>query len=323
MPHLWSAKNELVSMLRGEKIDLLSTQGYKSNIIGHFAAKKVGIPQLSVSRGWTASSWKICLYEMLDRHFLKKADHVVCVSKKQAEKVLQANVEHKRVSVIHNAIDPERFDIADQSSCRKELMSMFSEPVDYILGAAGRLSVEKSFDLLVASIAQLRKKGKNVGLIVFGEGPQRNELNRQIARLDLEKRVLLPGNTSRLDELISSFDIFVQSSKTEGLPNVLLEAALAGVPVVATKVGGTSEVVQSNETGILVSWGKAANISKAIEYLLNQPHLMGEMGLKARNYVQSHFTFSRQVDDYLNLYEELVPDFHFKEDRSVSAVSSL
>lgn len=313
MPHLWSAKQELASILDREKIDLLSVQGYKSEILGYYAAKKVGIPCLGVSRGWTASNWKISLYEMLDRHFLKKLDHIVCVSHRQSQKVLQAKVDPKRVSVIHNAIEPERFENAEQQTSREELMAKFSEPVEHLLGAAGRLSVEKSFDLLIESVAKLRKKGKNVGLILFGEGPERSALQRQIAQLEMEKWILLAGHTTKLDAYMPNFDVFVQSSRTEGLPNVLLEAQAAGVPVVATNVGGTSEVVQPNETGILVSWGKPGKIAASLDYLLNQPHLIGEFGLKAKNYVQSHFSFSRQVDQYLSIYEKLVSGFHVKE----------
>jgi len=145
------------------------------------------------------------------------------------------------------------------------------------------------------------------GVALFGEGTLRADLERRVAKLGLSDRVVLPGFRSDLDQLIGAADIVVLPSYTEGLPNVALEASAAGVPVVATAVGGTPEAVADGVNGFLVPPGDAAAIANKVGELLRNPALGQRFGAAGRELMREQFTFSAQAAAYLRLLHTLKP----------------
>ncbi len=125
-----------------------------------------------------------------------------------------------------------------------------------------------------------------------------------IADAKLIGRFALPGFRNDLDQMLPSADLFVSSSLTEGMPNVLLEAAAASLPVVATAVGGTPEVVVAGETGYLVPADDPAKLAERITQLLRDEELRHRMGRAGREHVRTNFTFEAQAQTYLRLFEE-------------------
>src|SRR5207244_4478612 len=138
---------------------------------------------------------------------------------------------------------------------RERLARLFRPPRKRIVGAAGRLSPEKGFDVLVDAIALVRDHNPDVAFAIFGDGPCRPDLQQQISSLGLTGAVALAGFRLDLDQYLPHLDLLVLPSHTEGLPNVVLEACAAGVPVVATAVGGTPEVIEDGASGFLVPPG--------------------------------------------------------------------
>ena len=330
-PRLIRAKNELHKLLVDHKIDILITNGHKARGVSCLLPKSLGIPIITVSRGWTTENFKIKLFSFVDRMFHRRADHVIAVSDGQAAKAIRYGTPLDRISVIRNAIRTDRFDQNPDPSYREKLLAMFpdrapgtlAQPATtdisdslnaavasaeniqakptFLLGAAGRLSPEKGFDLLIEAVKQVRDRSFSVGLVLFGEGFLREQIEKQIELLGLQNFAILPGFTNELDHYLPHFDIFVQSSHTEGLPNVLLESMAARTPVVATCVGGTSEVVDEGLTGLMVPPGDATKLADAICQLLSKPDQLPVMGAAARERVQTHFTFENQADRYAEL----------------------
>jgi glycosyltransferase involved in cell wall biosynthesis len=262
------------------------------------------IPVIGVSRGWTRESLRVRVFEWLDRINLRRMDHVVCVSQGQADKVLRAGVPCDRVSVIHNAIRCERFATAAPGS-RSQLANYFPSPPGLIVGAAGRLSPEKGFEILVQAAVEVREHIPDLGFVLFGEGPLRPILERQVAARGLQDWFAMPGFRDDLDELLPSLDLFCSSSYSEGLPNVILEAHAAGVPVVATAVGGTPEVVAGGVTGFLVPAGCPTSLAGHIVRLALDASLRERMGTSARDRVQEQFSFPAQAKSYRQLFRKL------------------
>jgi glycosyltransferase involved in cell wall biosynthesis len=229
-------------------------------------------------------------------------DRVVCVSYGQAAKVRAAGVDLKRVTVIHNAVRAERF-ASPEARHRETVRGLFPSPPALVVGAAGRLSPEKGFGVLVKAAARVRRP--DVGFVLFGDGPLREPLQREIAALGLAGRFVLAGFRADLDALIPHLDLVVLPSFTEGLPNVVLEAMAAAVPVVATAVGGTPELVEEGITGRLVPAGGYAILADRIADLLDSPHRR-EMGERGRRRVLREFTFEAQARHYEDFFEELM-----------------
>jgi glycosyltransferase involved in cell wall biosynthesis len=303
-PHLRAAVRELAGLLSREGAEVLFCHGYKANLVGRPAARRLGIPAVAVSRGWTGESWKVRAYEALDRAHLRWMDRVVCVSAAQAAKVYRAGVRPNRIRVIHNAVDPSRFADPDPRG-REELEDLFAERRSLIIGAAGRLSPEKGFDVLVAAAARVRRRHPDAGVVLFGEGRCRERLERRIAAEGLTNSVVLGGFRTDLDRLLPHFDLLVLPSYTEGLPNVVLEACAAGVPVVATAVGGTPEVLGAG--GVLVPPGDPVALAAGIEAALGRGAGLRDVGEQGRRHVAQHFSFAAQARRYLTLLGELLP----------------
>jgi len=303
-PRLLAALGELVGILRTAQASMLFCHGYKAGLLGRIAARRVGIPVAAVSRGWTGESRRVRLFELLDRINLRGMDRVVCVSQGQAAKVRRAGVRGGKIAVIHNAIRPERFDHPDPAF-RARLLGMFPQAPALLVGAAGRLSPEKGFDVLIDAAAQVVSSA-NIGFILFGDGPLRESMAQRIAVRGLNGRFILAGFHSDLDCYLPHLDLLVQSSHSEGLPNVVLEACAASVPVVATAVGGTPEVVQHGENGLLVPPGDAAALGANMLDLLSSESLRTAMGRRGREKVRSDFSFAAQANAYLQLLSPLI-----------------
>ena len=304
-PHLVGMIRELSELLRALKVDLLCAHGYKADIVGLAAARRVGIPVVAVSHGWTRQTWRVRLYEELDRFALRRMDRVVCVSKGQAAKMLQARVRPERVLVIHDAVRSERFERIDPSD-RSELVSMFPQAPDRIVGSAGRLSPEKGFAVLVDAATIVTRSDPGVAFVHFGDGPLRETLARRITQLGLDGRFILAGFRDDLDRFLPHFDLSVLPSFTEGLPNVVLESYAAGVPVVATAVGGTPEAVADGVDGYLVPPGDPAALAGRIIDVLAMGEACKAMGQRGRERIKAQFTFEFQALRYQELFEEIL-----------------
>jgi glycosyltransferase involved in cell wall biosynthesis len=303
-PYLRAAVRELGGRLRWVGADVLLCNGYKAAILGRIAARRVGLPVVAVSRGWTGESRKVRLYESLDRINLRWMDRVVCVSEGQAAKVRRAGVPEERVVVIRNAIRADRFADPDPSY-RQRLLGHFPDPPCRVIGAAGRLSPEKGYEVLIEAARRVLGEDPAAGVVVFGDGPLREELTRRIGAAGLARRFVLAGFRDDLDRYIPWFDVLALPSHTEGLPNVALEACAAGVPVVATRVGGTPEVIEDGVNGFLVPAGDADALAASLRAVLDSPDDARAMGELGRLRVRAEFTFEAQADRYRQMLAEL------------------
>lgn len=307
-PRVLAAVRELAGVLRDDHTDALICHGYKAHILGRMAARRVGIPAVAVSRGWTGETRKVQLYEWLDRRHLRFMDHVVCVSEGQAAKVRRwCRVPASRMSVIRNSARLSAFEARDPAA-RDRLLSFFPAGTDvaHVVLGAGRHSPEKGFGVLVEAAATICREDPTAGVVLFGEGVLRPDLERRVAELGLAGRVVLPGFRTDLDTLIGAADVVVLPSYTEGLPNVALEASAAGVPVVATAVGGTPEAVIDGESGFLVPAGDPAAIAAKVGELLRDPVARQKFGAAGREWMKSAFTFDSQAAAYLRLIDTLL-----------------
>jgi glycosyltransferase involved in cell wall biosynthesis len=304
-PHLFAARKEIAALIREFRADLLLCHGYKADLVGRPAARIAGIPVVAVSRGWTGENFKVRWYDRIDRLFLHRMDRVVCVSERQAEKVRAAGVHDFKVRVIRNAARPDAFRDSDPAM-RRHMESLFPRSGSRIVLMAGRLSPDKGFHVLIDAIPAVLAKAPDARFIICGDGVQRHELERQVVSLGLKDVVVFAGFRNDLDSWMPNADLFVLPSFTEGLPNVLLEAHASGVPVVATAVGGSPELVVDGETGWLVPPGVRPALAAGMIRLLCDDSRRRQMGLAAQARVREHFTFEVQARGYLELFDDLM-----------------
>ena len=230
-------------------------------------------------------------------------DHVTAVSQATAASHMSAGmVSQSKLSVIWNGIDVDAWqpDAQGRVQARREL----GIRDEFLWLAVGRLETVKDYPSLLLAMARTPEKAR---LLVLGAGPQESELVELAERLGLKQRVRFAGFEPNVVRWMRAADGFVLSSRYEGLPMVLLEAGACGVPVVATDVPGTREVVVDGETGWLAPAGDAQKLAKTMMKLMRMsPDARHAMGERARRHVADHFSLEAVLDRWERLYAELL-----------------
>jgi glycosyltransferase involved in cell wall biosynthesis len=254
---------------------------------------------VAVFHGHTAQDRKVRLYEALDLRVLRRMDRCVCVAHEAAERVRRAGVSDERIQVIHNAV-AETDGPRDRAASRALLERLWPVAPRFLIGAAGRLSHEKGFDLLIVALGTVSAQ-HDAGLILFGEGLLRDPLERLIRAAGLRDRVILAGQRDDLPALLPGLDLLAVPSRTEGLPTVVLEGMAAGVPIVAAAVGGIPEAL-AGDCGRLVPAERADDLAAAIVEVLARPELAEGYRQRSLESVALHFSADRQAREHHELY---------------------
>jgi len=304
VPRLLACIREIADELLRLKADLLCTSGYKPDVLGWRAARRAGIPVVSISHGWTGATWRVRGYEKLDKIVLRWMDAVVCVSKAQADKARAVGVPNEKLTTIQNGIGDDAFVEADPA-VRAEMLGYFAQRPRWLIGAAGRLSPEKGFGILIEAAALVVQNRPDAAFVLFGEGPLRSDLKRAIDERGLQGRFVMAGFRKELGRFLPCLDLGVMSSFTEGLPVALLEMGAAGVPSVATAVGGIPEVIEDGVSGSLVPPGNASALAQSIIALLGNESQRIAMGREARDRVRRDFSFTAMSQRYHELFRRL------------------
>jgi glycosyltransferase involved in cell wall biosynthesis len=297
--------SKLINLFKQHSVKLLVTHGYKATTVGFIAARKAKMPIIVYSHGWTGESFKVQLYEFWDRQLMKWVSHIVAVSEGHKRQLIRAGLEESNISVVHNAV------FVPQQAGDNALKQLLGLPDDTrVVVSAGRLSPEKNFSGLIDAACTVLKRTERVCFVVFGEGSERKRLEDMICVAGLQSRFFLPGFRSDIPELLPGADLFVSSSHTEGLPVAVLEAAGAGLPVVATDVGGTGEVILHNHNGLLVNKGDMSALAEAILAIIEQPEKMKLMGTAGACLVKEQFNFDAQAVELAVLYRKIMAESH-------------
>jgi glycosyltransferase involved in cell wall biosynthesis len=301
-PNLPGMVGEVAGRLREARADLICCHGYKADIVGLAAARLAKIPCVGISHVWVANSKKMSMYLMLDWMALRRMDETVAVCEAQRDRMIARGIRPERITTVRNAIEttpPE----SGPEEARLSVQSVFPEPKRLIVGTAARLDPEKGIDVFIKAADILHRDFPDVGFVVFGEGRQRRELETLIAERGLTGTFVLAGYRSGAQSLFSGLDVIGHPARDEGLPVSLLEAMLAGVPVVSTYVGGIPEAVVDGVTGYLVASEDHVGLADRLSRLLASPELRETMGARARERIFAEFTFPLQAERYGDAYD--------------------
>lgn len=250
------------------------------------------------------------VYEWLDALCLRRAQAVVIVnSVMRSHPRLQAIAGH-RLHVINNGIPPADTDKESSGPPLPQELLDFAGQGTCIV-ALGRLSEEKGFPFLIRAVGELVANGRDARLVIFGEGPQRHELEQLVEQLGLSARVRMPGFVVDGARFLPYFSCFVLPSLTEGLPMVLLEAMEAGLPIVASRVGGIPEVLDHGNCGLLVPAGEVAPLRDALLTLVENREQVKirVQRARARERVRTRYSSKVMAQHYLTVYQRAVDEF--------------
>ena len=319
----WRLPRRFAELLAEHRPAIWHAHDYKSNLLGLRLARLARLARMARTprtprtprqgtgpamrlvttvHGWGVQGGiKTPLYYAFDRLLVRRYEEVICVSEDLRQRCLRHGVPPERCWLVPNAIDTEEFrrrGPAAQAASRAGVPAR-----RLVVGAVGRLSPEKAFDDLVRAVTGLVAAGHDLELWIVGDGPQRQALTDLIDQLGMTERVKLLGYRGDTLELYQAMDVFVLSSRREGLPNVVLEAMALELPVVATRIAGVPTLIRDGENGLLVEPGAPPALTGAIGRLLASPARRRELGTAARRTIEERHSMTARMESVRRIYD--------------------
>lgn len=293
---------KLASTLRRHRPALVQSFMFHANLATRLAGPLAGRPL--VLGGLRVAERQKKWHRTLDRITQRLSVGSVCVSEGVRRfSVETAGLDPSRLVVIPNGVDPQRFDEA-----RPVARADFgADDEDFLALAVGRLDVQKGLGDLLEAAEQITPDRPRFRLAIVGDGPQRDWIDAEIAaRPVLSGRVLRLGRRDDVPGLLRSADLLVHPALWEGMPNAVLEAMAAGLPVVATAVEGAEELVVPGQTGWLVPPSNPGRLVQAISEAMDDPEASKAMGRAGRERVETEYSLNRVVSLYDELWSRLL-----------------
>jgi glycosyltransferase involved in cell wall biosynthesis len=292
----FGAARALRRIIRSESIALVHAHTSHAHALGLLACWRTGVPLLVTRRvafpvRGLFSGWK----------YGKRVRRFVAISDEIAKLLAQARVQPQRISVIRSGIDFRRFDGAQASTARRE----FGLGDAVVIGIVAQLTGEKDHTTLLRAFAQVARAEPKARLVIVGSGACEADLKRQAQALGLDG-VIFTGHRDDIANLLGAFDVFVLSSKHEGLGTSIMDAMYVGLPVVATRTGGIPELITPEHDGLLEPVGDAGALAKALTRLCRDESLRKRLGRKAGETARLRFSHDVMVDGYRKLYRDVL-----------------
>jgi glycosyltransferase involved in cell wall biosynthesis len=310
---------KLAKILKREHINILHTHGYKANVIGALASWLCGQTIcIRTEHGLTEpfrgfDKLKMSFYEYLDyltgKYLTRK---IISVSSNIKQNIMD-KYPKKKIVTIHNGIGLFDPCLANNERLR---MEFGIDKRNFIIGIIGRLVPVKGHNYFINAAKLILQQRQDVRFLIVGDGPLKSALESKVSAmrvanisaairsLSLSDYVKFTGFRNDVKEIIKIMDIVVFSSLNEGIPYSLLEAMAQGKVIVATKVGGITEVVSDGENGLLVRSRDEEAIAEKCLYLLENKAIMQNLAKKAENTIKDNFSIEKMKEETIRIYEE-------------------
>jgi glycosyltransferase involved in cell wall biosynthesis len=291
-------------------INLIHAHDYKSDFFAYLLRWKLrhrSPAVLSTMHGWALPGLRGRVFWRLDLLLMRRFDHVIAVSHATKDEMVAAGAPADRISVIHNGIDTETWSPGQANVSICEALGLANAfPV---IGYVGRISLEKDLDGWLRAAALVAAEYPRAQFVIVGEGRDydlSNQLKKLAEALGIGDKVHFLGYREDLPSIYATFDLFLLSSRREGICNSLLEAMAMGIPVVATDVGGTKELIVDGQTGYMVSEGDVEGMARSLLGLARNDVLRKKLGDAARKRIEEDFSFTLRLTRIETLYERLI-----------------
>jgi glycosyltransferase involved in cell wall biosynthesis len=308
--HDYQALRDLTTILRRLAPDVVHTHSSKAGILGRFAARRAGVPQIvhtihgmSFNR---TQSWPLrLLYRELETWAARYTDTLVSVADAMSLQAIDAGVAHSsKFHTIRSGMETNTFgpDPAAAAVVRGEWNMA---PGDLVIGTVARLFDNKGYDEIIAAVPRIVRQVPAARFVWVGDGARRPEYEERLRALGMRERVHIVGLVAPavIPRLIRGFDILVHASRWEGLPRAIVQSMLTEVPVVSFDNDGAPEVVADGETGVLVPLGDAAGLANGVIKLAGDEALRQSMGSRGRARCLAAFDWHKMVADLEALYQ--------------------
>jgi glycosyltransferase involved in cell wall biosynthesis len=296
--------SQINQVIKKRSIDILHTHDFRSNIYGLICAKRMRLPLVSTCHGWISNNTKGKIYTAIDKYLLRYHDRVIVVSEIMKDHLIKNGVKEDKIHVINNALVINDYVIdRNNNRFRKE----FNISADKrVIANIGRLSPEKKQDGFLKAAKYVADNNEYLVFVLIGIGPEEKRLKQLASDLGIKEKVIFTGYRNDMVNIYNGTDLVVQSSITEGMPNIVLESLLMGVPVIATNVGGTSQIVKDGVHGTLIEPENIDALKSAMTDFTDNVEKYNHMAMMGRDHVIKNFNQNSRVEKLFNVYNRLV-----------------
>lgn len=284
---------KITQIFESEKPDIVHTHLFTGDFYGGVAALNAKVPVVISTKHdiLKESFWR----DLLSRKIHKRLTKIIAISQAVRDFLIDyEKLSNDKIQIIYNGIDVSKF----------YTPSTIFKSDKIVIGSIGRLSKEKGYKHLIRSLPFL--KHKNWEVLLVGDGPLKKDLQRQVMLLGLEEKVQFIGEVADVRPYLERMDIFVMPSVSEGLCLALIEAALAGKFVIATKIGGIPEIIRDQETGLLFRPKNIEQLVNLINWVIDHQHDARRMVVELQKEVLEKFDINKMIFQYQKMYQDLV-----------------
>lgn len=294
----------LRKIIRQEGFQIIDTQNIQSKFWANLAAVITDVAFVSTLNSAyeeeQGGSFKGKFYATLDRWTNSRTNRYIAVSRPIQNELLKTGIPAEMIDLVTNAVDLEDISRAEEAASTRWLTrKQLGIPGDaFVCSSVGRLVYAKGFEDFIDAFARSSEQMPNLYGLIAGEGSLRPVLSEQIKAAGLESRFQLLGHREpkEVNNILKASDVFVISSRSEGVPFALLEAAAAGLPIVATRCGGIPDVLEDNVDALLVPVGDVRGIASAMMKIGIDRYMAKGLGRKAREKIQRDYSIQKQIE---------------------------
>jgi glycosyltransferase involved in cell wall biosynthesis len=292
--------DRLLEIVDKQKIDIVHCHDYKSNFYGlKLRRRRPRLRFVTTLHGYVANTLRGRFYCWLDRRLVRQFDGIIAVS--AALRGVFPPAVRSRIRVVHNGLDESRLE-----KSKAKMIAAKDSRAPFKVGFVGRISMEKGWGQFLAAARNRIEKDSGFRFIVAGDGPDSGSMAAHCARLGLNEHFDFRGSVANMQDLYLELDALLAPSLSEGFPLAQLEACGMGVPVVATDVGGVSELIENGETGFLLKPYDYRAMDSALQTLKNDPEFAARIARNAFAKVSSEFTLKAQAGKVESLYRQIL-----------------
>jgi glycosyltransferase involved in cell wall biosynthesis len=302
-PRTAACAHRWMRFVRRERIALVHTFDFHTTVFAAIPAKLAGVRRLVTSRRNLGTTLHGLRHWALRRLFCW-SDCVVANSEAARQNLLMAGVSARLVHVVRNGVDLKRFSSNGHQASARLRWGWREE--ELLIGVIANLRPEKGHATLLKAVPTVVKRFPQAHFLIAGPDPLKQGEHLRAMASNLSSHVSFLGDCCEVPELLAALDIFVLPSLSESLPNALMEAMSAGRPVIASAVGGCSELVVHGQTGMLVPPQDPEALAQQIVRLLEEPELRERLGRAARKRAESEFDIKKAVERLETIYDELL-----------------
>ncbi len=293
----------LIRLYKKERPDVVHLNSSKVGGLGALAGRLARVPRIIFTGhawAWNEDRSPISKALIAFAHWITVllSHTTIAVSERVAQQMYRLPYTRRKIVTIHNGISP--LSLYDGFEARQRLNPAIKHTT--WIGTISELHKNKGLDFLIEAFARVCADFPDTGVVIVGEGEERDNLTRLIAEKKLSDRIHLVGFVDTASAYLKAFDIFTLTSRTEALPYVLLEAGLAQLPVIASNVGGISEIITHKKTGLLFPRGDVASLAETLTFLLSHKQVGEECGMALSRDIIERFSQEQMVRKTIALY---------------------